>query len=80
MAREEARRARVSAVHEAIAQLPPGQRVVVERHKLQGVPMHAVADQLGMKSGAIRVRAHRAYQPLRVQLERMMFSGTISPP
>jgi RNA polymerase sigma-70 factor (ECF subfamily) len=58
-------RARVRA---AIFDLPASQRDVVVMHKLRGLPMQAVADQLQVRPGAVRVRAHRAYASLAKRL------------
>ncbi len=51
-------------VREALAQLPPGQREVVELHKLEGMTMAEVAERLAIREGAARVRAHRGYKTL----------------
>jgi RNA polymerase sigma-70 factor, ECF subfamily len=58
-------RARVRA---AIFELPASQRDVVVLHKLRGLPMQAVAEQLHVRPGAARVRAHRAYASLAKRL------------
>ncbi|MEM9454179.1 MAG: sigma-70 family RNA polymerase sigma factor [Myxococcota bacterium] len=52
------------AVHDSLARLPEHQRRVVELHKLHGLPMREVAEQLGIRPGAARVRAHRAYRAM----------------
>src|SRR5690606_37424729 len=49
-------------VRAAIEQLPPGQREVVKLHKLRGMSMADIAQRLGVRPGALRVRAHRAYK------------------
>ncbi|MCA9707728.1 MAG: RNA polymerase sigma factor [Myxococcales bacterium] len=51
-------------VRAAIEQLPPGQREVVKLHKLRGMSMADIADRMGVRPGALRVRAHRAYKAL----------------
>lgn len=51
-------------VRDAIEQLPPGQREVVKLHKLRGMSMADIGDRLGVRPGALRVRAHRAYKAL----------------
>ena len=56
-------------VREAVDTLPTDSAEVVRRHKLQGQPMHAIADELGLRPGTVRVRAHRAYQTLATLLE-----------
>ncbi|MFO7565469.1 MAG: RNA polymerase sigma factor [Enhygromyxa sp.] len=54
----------ITRVREAIAQLPKGQREVVELHKLQGMSVAEVAARLDIREGAARVRAHRGYKAL----------------
>jgi RNA polymerase sigma-70 factor, ECF subfamily len=54
----------IEQIREALAQLPPGQREVVELHKLQGMSMAEVAERLDIREGAARVRAHRGYKAL----------------
>lgn len=60
----------VERVRLAIAQLPPGQRAVVEMHKLRGMTMAQIAEHLQVREGAVRVRAHRAYRALARLLSR----------
>jgi RNA polymerase sigma-70 factor (ECF subfamily) len=62
---EELAQERCAALHAAIAALPPGQRVVVRMHRLEELPMAEVSRRLGVRNGAVRVRAHRAYENLR---------------
>ena len=54
----------VAAVRAAVEQLPPSAREVVRMHKLEGRSMAEVAETLGIKEGAARVRAHRGYKAL----------------
>lgn len=54
----------IAAVRAAIEELPPSSREVVRLHKLEGRPMAEVAEILGIKEGAARVRAHRGYKAL----------------
>ncbi len=51
-------------VHAALAELPAGQREIVELHKLAGLSMAEIATRLQIREGAVRVRAHRAYKAL----------------
>jgi len=51
-------------VRAAIEQLPPSQREVVKLHKLRGMSMADIGERLGVRPGALRVRAHRAYKSL----------------
>lgn len=53
-----------SRVHDALAQLPEGQREIVELHKFHGLSMAEIAARLRIREGAVRVRAHRAYKAL----------------
>ncbi|HWB80412.1 MAG TPA: RNA polymerase sigma factor [Nannocystaceae bacterium] len=61
---DEAREETRSRVRAAILALPASQRDVVVLHKLRGLPMQEVAEQLQVRPGAVRVRAHRAYLSL----------------
>lgn len=63
----------VGQVREALAQLPPGQREVVELHKLQGMSMAEVAERLDIREGTARVRAHRGYKAL----ARLLGAGVV---
>lgn len=60
----------VEAVRAAIDALPASQRSVVAMHKLEERPFKEVAANLGIKEGAARIRAHRAYDRLRRSLAR----------
>lgn len=55
---------RARLVRNAIEQLPQTQREVVDLHKLRGLSMAEISDRLGVRQGALRVRAHRAYKAL----------------
>lgn len=61
---QEREAAEVRRVRAAIDLLPPTQREVVKMHKLSGMPMAEISEQLGVRPGALRVRAHRAYKAL----------------
>ncbi len=61
---QEREQAEVRRVRAAIDQLPPTQREVVKMHKLSGMPMAEISERLGVRPGALRVRAHRAYKAL----------------
>ena len=56
-------------VREALAQLPVAQREVVELHWFEDRPFAEVAQIVGASEGAVRVRAHRAYQRLKELLQ-----------
>jgi RNA polymerase sigma-70 factor (ECF subfamily) len=56
---------------EAIDELPESQREVVALHKLRGMPMADIGERLGVRPGALRVRAHRAYKALAGTLRRL---------
>ncbi len=62
--REEDEREVILAVRAAVDELPPSSREVVRLHKLEGRPMSEVAEILGIREGAARVRAHRGYKAL----------------
>ncbi|MEM1023951.1 MAG: RNA polymerase sigma factor [Myxococcota bacterium] len=65
---EEDTRAVIEAVREAVDGLPPSSREVVRMHKLEGRSMAEIAELLGIKEGAVRVRAHRGYKALAQRL------------
>jgi len=52
-------------VRAAVDGLPESQRVVVQRHWLDQRSHAEIAKELGISKGAVKVRAHRAYQTLR---------------
>jgi RNA polymerase sigma-70 factor, ECF subfamily len=55
-------------VREAIDRLPENQAEVVRLHKLGGLSMADASEKLGVRPGALRVRAHRAYRALAAAL------------
>lgn len=63
----EAERAR--QVRAAIRELPEAQREVIELHWFQGLPFKEVAGIVGASVTAVKVRAHRGYERLRLVLE-----------
>ena len=56
-------------VREALAQLPEGQRQVIELHWFEELSFNEVAEILGLSVSAVKVRAHRGYKELRKRLE-----------
>lgn len=52
----------------AVAALPDAQREVVELHWFQELPFAEIATIVGANEGAVRVRAHRAYERLKQML------------
>jgi RNA polymerase sigma-70 factor (ECF subfamily) len=54
----------IDAVRQGVTQLPPIARDVIRLHKLEERPMAEVAEILGIREGAARVRAHRGYKAL----------------
>jgi RNA polymerase sigma-70 factor (ECF subfamily) len=61
---DERRAATVARVREAVASLPRAQREIIEMHKLRGLSTVELAEQLHVRPGTLRVRAHRAYRRL----------------
>lgn len=60
---------RAELVQQALKKLPASQREVIELHWFQERPYREIADILGTSEGAVRVRAHRAYNTLKALLE-----------
>lgn len=59
---------RARELREAVARLPESRRAVVELHWLAGLSMAEVGEALGTSTGAVKVRAHKAYAQLRAML------------
>jgi RNA polymerase sigma-70 factor (ECF subfamily) len=64
----ERQRERTARVREAIDRLPESQRVVVQLHRFEGLTFPEIAEILGTTALAVRARAFRAYETLRVEL------------
>ena len=62
-------------VRQALAQLPPRQRAIVEAIQLRDEPTRSVAARLDMSQSAVKVAAHRGYRAL-----RRLLAGTAVPP
>lgn len=58
----------IAAVREALQTLPENQRTVIELHWFEGLPFAEVAQVVGAKTSAVKVRAHRGYKRLKEQL------------
>lgn len=56
------------AVHAALRALPDAQREVIELHWMGGLPFADVAHVLGASVAAVKVRAHRGYEAMRILL------------
>jgi RNA polymerase sigma-70 factor (ECF subfamily) len=65
----------VEAVRVALARLPESQRVVLHLHRYEGLTFEQIAEVLGTTPGAVRVRASRAYERLRQELEPLLAKG-----
>ncbi|MEO8601959.1 MAG: sigma-70 family RNA polymerase sigma factor [bacterium] len=55
-------------LEDALARLPPNQREAFELLKLEGLSVEAGALRAGTTTGALKVRAHRAYRALKAML------------
>jgi RNA polymerase sigma-70 factor (ECF subfamily) len=60
------------AVRAAIKALPASQRVVIQLHQYEGLTFEQIAKELNTTPGAVRVRASRAYEQLRVALRSLL--------
>lgn len=71
----------------AVAELPEGQRQIVELFWFEGFSFREIAGVLGSTHGAVKVRAHRAYKAIRTLLEKkgvtdpsaLAYVGRLSP-
>ncbi|PRQ05350.1 RNA polymerase sigma factor CarQ [Enhygromyxa salina] len=65
MAIEHERQIGIAArIRAALARLPRTQREVVTLHKIEGKTMAEISEELGVREGTLRVRAHRGYKAL----------------
>jgi RNA polymerase sigma factor (sigma-70 family) len=55
-------------VEAALAQLPESQREAIVLHRFEGFSFREIAELLGVTETAVKVRAHRGYERLRVLL------------
>ena len=55
-------------VEAALAQLPANQREAIVLHRFEGFSFKQIAEMLGVTETAVKVRAHRGYERLRVLL------------
>jgi RNA polymerase sigma-70 factor (ECF subfamily) len=62
------RQERITEVKTAVEALPSAQREVIELHWFQGLPFQEVATIVGASETAVKVRAHRGYERLRLAL------------
>lgn len=62
------------AVRAALGRLPESQRVVLHLNRFEGLTLAEVAAALGTTPTAVRVRASRAYETLRVELAHLLES------
>jgi RNA polymerase sigma factor (sigma-70 family) len=63
---------RDARVRGAIDALPASQRVVIHLNRFEGMTFGEIGDVLGVKEGAVRLRAFRAYETLRIALAPLM--------
>ena len=56
------------AVRAALNELPANQREAILLHRYEGLSFAEVAEALGASETAVKVRAHRGYERLRVKL------------
>lgn len=78
LALEQERQLGIAArIRASLARLPQSQREVVSMHKLEGMTMAEISEQLGVREGTLRVRAHRGYKALAGMLGS--FYGSAAP-
>ena len=62
-------------VEAALAQLPANQREAIVLHRFEGFSFKEIAQLLGVTETAVKVRAHRGYERLRLLLASERESG-----
>jgi RNA polymerase sigma-70 factor (ECF subfamily) len=55
-------------VEQALTQLPANQREAIVLHRFEGFSFREIGELLGVSETAVKVRAHRGYERLRVLL------------
>jgi RNA polymerase sigma-70 factor (ECF subfamily) len=66
-------------LHQTVLQLPPKLRVVLVLHDMEELSTEQVAQILGLQTGTVSVRLHRARLTLRKEMNRIL-KGEASPP
>lgn len=66
---------RLDEVQKAIDELPAAQREALLLLKVSGLSLKEAADATGASVGAIKLRAHRAYEAIRVRIASRKKSG-----
>jgi len=59
-------------VRAALSRLPETQRTVIHLHRYEGMTFSEIARVLGTTPGAVKLRAFRGYETLRVQLKGLL--------
>jgi RNA polymerase sigma-70 factor (ECF subfamily) len=65
-------RSRAERVREALDRLPEAQRAVIHLHRFEGMSFAEIAEALGTTEGAVKLRAFRGYERLRVSLADLL--------
>lgn len=60
------------AVRAALARLPESQRAVIHLHRYEGMTFPEIAAVLGTTAGAVKLRAFRGYEALRISLKGLL--------
>jgi RNA polymerase sigma factor (sigma-70 family) len=60
------------AVQAALACLPESQRVVIQLHRFEGLKLAEIAEILGTTETAVKLRAFRGYEQLRLSLRHLV--------
>jgi len=69
---DDSQQERVARVRAAIDRLPESQRTIVQLHRYEGFTFEQIAALLGSTPVAVRGRAFRAYERLRVELAELV--------
>jgi RNA polymerase sigma factor (sigma-70 family) len=65
---------RAESFRVALDTLPESQRVIVHLHRFEGLTFAQIATALGSTEGAVKLRAFRAYEKLRISLRHLIVS------
>jgi len=63
---------RAALVREALARLSETQRAIIHLHRYEELTFAQIGESLGLSAGAVKLRAFRAYERLRADLEPLL--------
>ena len=66
---DEEKEQKLKALEEAVAQLPDGDRIIIQWHYYEGIPLAEIADRLGQTENNMKVRLFRIRERLKKKIQ-----------